>query len=245
MAERSNAAVLKTVIPRDRDRGFESHSLLQSFSTIAPYYMINFILALKGFLIGIIISLPIGPIGILCLRRMILQGPIIGIASGLGAATADLIFSLITVIGLGVFLPFFALYIPFIKIASSIVLVFLGIYIIKSNPLAHKPEGLVHNPKESYLSALGLTIANPLIIFSLAALLTGLGIDLLGITNYQALLIALSIFAGCASWWLLLSAITKPFHLTLKPEVIAKINRAAGGCILVSALLILLSSILS
>ena len=31
MAEWSNAAVLKTVVPQKRDRGFESHSLLQSF----------------------------------------------------------------------------------------------------------------------------------------------------------------------------------------------------------------------
>lgn len=204
--------------------------------------MINVLLGLKGLLIGIIISLPVGPIGILCLRRMVLQGPLIGIASGLGAATADVLFAVVALAGLTFFTPLLSEYMIFIKIICSIILGALGFHIMTTHPVRTKPEKPVHNHKESYFSALALTLANPLTILSLTALLTGFGIDLKHLSNLQSFLISMSIFVGCSGWWIFLALATKPLHHTLKPTIISKINQAAGICIVLSAFFILFTA---
>jgi threonine/homoserine/homoserine lactone efflux protein len=55
---------------------------------------------LKGILIGFAMAVPVGPIGIMCIRKTLTDGRLRGLMIGLGAATADLLYGCIAAFGL-------------------------------------------------------------------------------------------------------------------------------------------------
>ena len=63
-------------------------------------------LILKGILIGIIASAPMGPVGILCIQRTLNKGRWYGFATGLGAAISDMLYALITGLGMSFIMDF-------------------------------------------------------------------------------------------------------------------------------------------
>jgi threonine/homoserine/homoserine lactone efflux protein len=103
----------------------------------------NILLFFKGFLIGAGLSFPVGPIGILCLRRMLIQGPVIGIASGLGAATADLIFASVALLGITFISSLMTTQFIVFKLLSSIFLCAIGTHIFLTKP-PKTPTNLAH-----------------------------------------------------------------------------------------------------
>ena len=126
-------------------------------------------LILKGTLIGIIASAPMGPVGILCIQRTLNKGRWYGFATGFGAAVSDMLYALITGLGMSFIMDFIsspqALFI--LKISGSLILMAFGIYSFKSNPTkkihksGKKKGSLIYN----MATAFGVTIFNPLIIF--------------------------------------------------------------------------------
>ncbi len=203
--------------------------------------MNSIIFLLKGLIIGALVSLPVGPIGIMCLRRMILQGPVIGIFSGLGAATADTIFAFIAMIGLAFVSSLLTDHITIIRVVSSIFLGILGFTIFFNKPPQHPTGKLAHSITESYFSTLMLTLANPLTIISLITLLASFGIDPAIVSPYAIISLSLGIFLGAVAWWIFLGIITKPLHVNLKPSTLSFINHAAGLSIIACALIIFFS----
>ena len=122
----------------------------------------------RGMLIGILVSAPMGPVGILCVQRTLNKGRWYGFVTGIGATVSDLIYALIT--GLGMSFVMNLVYNSqnrfFLQIAGSIMLLFFGIYSWRSNPVKNihrssKTKGtLFHNG----LTAFFVTLSNPLII---------------------------------------------------------------------------------
>ena len=134
-------------------------------------------LIVKGLLIGIIVSAPMGPVGVLCIQRTMHRGRNVGLVTGLGASLSDLIYAIITGAGMTLVMSFVEQEqnIYWMKIGGSAILFGFGLHTLLSNPLKairrskHKRGSLVHN----FITSFFLTLSNPLIIFLFIALFYG------------------------------------------------------------------------
>ena len=129
--------------------------------------MLNTILT--GIMIGIFVSAPVGPIGILCIQRTISKGRAHGIATGLGATTSDLIYAILVGLSMSVIINFIESHQLLIQILGSVIVGLFGLYIFNSYP-AKKLSAANKKPSKGtyisdYISGFGLCISNPLIIF--------------------------------------------------------------------------------
>lgn len=188
---------------------------------------------LKGLIIGFSIAAPVGPIGLLCIRRTLADGPAHGFASGLGAASADAVYGAIA--GFGVVLVTDALLGAQValKLVGGLMLLWLGWSTLRARPAERPAEargggGLAG----AYASTFALTLANPATILSFAAVFGGLGVSAGGgdgtSTGVAALLVA-GVFTGSALWWLGLSASVGAFRRRVTPAAMLRINRASGA----------------
>ena len=127
------------------------------------------LLIIKGLMVGIIASAPMGPVGILCIQRTIQKGRTYGIVTGAGAALSDIIYALITGFGMSFVMEIIdnEQNIFWMKLIGSIMLFSFGIYMFRTDPRkclrpSMKKRGtLLHN----FTTALLVTLSNPLIIF--------------------------------------------------------------------------------
>lgn len=191
---------------------------------------------LKAFLVGFIFSTPITPTGILCLRRSIHYGPLIGFFSGLGSATADFFISIIAFWGLSYIMDIIVYYNNPIRIASSLFLMGIGLYLLthssKKSPGSKGPKTVAR----SYFSIFFLTLSNPVTIPFFAAIFTGLGIGIAKNSTYLFGL-ACSVACGAATWWALLAGVITAIQPRITYDIIHKINTLCGIIIFASGLI--------
>lgn len=194
-------------------------------------------IALQSFLIGIFIAAPVGPIGVLCIRRTLAEGRIAGFISGLGAATADAIYGAIAAFGLTVISLFLIQHNLWLRLGGGAFLVFLGIRTFFSPPTIENLDSHPSDRQSSliryYASTFLLTITNPLTILSFAAIfaaISGRDMDYSG-DYFASTIMVLGIFLGSCAWWFILSGFTGYFRRKLKETGMVWINRISGGII--------------
>ena len=192
----------------------------------------------QGIALGFSIAAPVGPIGVLCIRRTLQNGFKSGLASGLGAASADALYGTIAAAGLTLAAEFLVRQQVWLGIVGGLFLLYLGVSTFRSPP----PEAEGDAPKAGklggdYLSTLLLTLSNPITIFSFIALFGGLSAT----SNFKvsAFLLVVGVFSGSAVWWLMLSAGVSIFRKRFSPAVMGWVNRIAGVVILAFALVML------
>ena len=190
--------------------------------------MNSWILFFKGMGLGISIAAPVGPIGVLCIQRTLKKGFSSGIVSGLGAATADLLYGSLAGFGalwLGNHL--IQIQTP-LRLVGGVVLILLGIRAFfqkkKEAAVASDARGLAGD----YFSTFLLTLTNPTTIFSFAAVYGGLGLSAGETNTWQMALLVLGVFIGSVAWWLTLSGLVSLLRGRLKPLFYTIINKAAG-----------------
>ena len=196
-------------------------------------------LLLKGMLIGLTIAAPVGPIGVLCIKRTMEQGKGIGFASGLGAATADGIYGIIAGLGLTVITNFLVGIEWWLQLIGGLFLCYLGIQILRSKPTnqaaAAKNGATI---MKAYTSTLFLTITNPMTILSFVAIFSGVG---LASMKGSGLVLACGVFLGSASWWLFLSVCVGWITSRLGKTTFQLFHYISGGIMLIFGLSILFS----
>lgn len=161
---------------------------------------------LKGAVMGFCIAAPVGPIGLLCIRRSITDGRLAGFVSGLGAATADTIYGLIAALGLTAVTDFLLDHRTALQAFGGAFLVYIGITLLRAKTPAN-PAAPVHarNLPAAYASTLLLTLANPATILAFIGIFAGLGVGVNTSGLAPAALLVAGVFTGSAVWWLMLS----------------------------------------
>lgn len=195
---------------------------------------------LKGFILGISIAAPVGPIGVLCIRRTLENGRLAGFVSGLGAATADGIYGLIAAAGLTFLTDFLVEQQSWMHYIGGIFLFYLGWKTYKSKSASVPAITDETNKKNlffSYLSILLLTITNPVTILSFITIFAGAGI--VSADKSNALLLVFGIIAGSACWWLLLSVLVSFWRQKIIPYLTI-VNKISGVILLLFAVFILI-----
>ena len=198
-------------------------------------------LFLKGFVIGLSIAAPVGPIGILCIQRTISGGHLRGLVTGLGAATADAIYGLIAAFGLTFISNFLVAQSVWFRLIGGGFLCYLGLRTFFGKPL----QQAVSVPNSTNFAAYGttffLTLTNPMTILFFAGVFAGLGIVSESVHYPSAALMVMGVFTGSATWWLLLSGTTGILRHKISEARLAWINKISGLVIMVFGMSAVLS----
>lgn len=195
----------------------------------------------KGLVIGFSIAAPVGPIGMLCIRRTLGNGRVAGLLSGLGAATADAIYGCIAGFGVVFVSTILLTQQVWLRLVGGLFLCYLGARTFLASPeeriSATNPLGLAG----IYLSTFFLTLTNPMTIISFAAIFAALGVGNTSGSYISAVTLVVGVFVGSALWWLILSSIVSLFRSKLKPGWLKWVNRLSGLVILGFGVLAILS----
>jgi threonine/homoserine/homoserine lactone efflux protein len=198
----------------------------------------------RGIIIGFAIAAPVGPIGVLCIRRTLNDGRLTGFVSGLGAASADAVYGVIAAFGLGMIADSLAGADFWIRLLGGLFLLYLGIDIWRSKPAEAAAPANARNLAGAYATTFVLTITNPATILAFAAVFAGLGIAGEMHNNLERALLVVGVSGGSALWWLTLSTGVGLFRTRMSPSALGWINRSAGLIIIGFGVAALVSLIL-
>lgn len=195
----------------------------------------------KGFLVGLGVSIPLGPIGVLCVNRTLQKGVRSGFFSGMGAAAADTIFALIAVMGLSYVIHFIEQRQLVFELTGGLMITLLGLRVYLKSPGRNAGE---HNERHSLLrdffSVLFFTLSNPVAVFLFGGMFAGF--NLIG-ENINPLLLTAGVFTGASLWWLLLSSSVSFFRHHIRSVYLHIINKVTGSVITMLGLLTLVHAL--
>jgi threonine/homoserine/homoserine lactone efflux protein len=195
---------------------------------------------LKGVLVGIIIAVPVGPVGVLCIRRTIVNGRLAGLVSGLGAATADAVFGIIAGYGLTFIADLLLDYRDWLRLAGAGFLFYIGFKAIISDPHEENaPQNDAETLITDYASTFALTITNPITILAFLAIFAGIGFTGKDATLTRASILVLGVWLGSLLWWVGLTAGAGLLRLSVERRHLLWINRGSGGILALSGLALL------
>ncbi len=204
-------------------------------------------LILKGMLIGIIASAPMGPVGILCVQRTLNKGRWYGFVTGIGASISDIIYAVITGVGMN-----FVMNLVnnptnkfWLQISGSLILLLFGIHCWRSNPMTHlhnsgkKGKGsLSHNLITAFL----VTFSNPLIIFLFMASFAQFAF-VIPTRPVEMTLGYMSIIGGALFWWFGLTWLVDKVRTKFDTNGILIINKIIGSVVIVFSLVVLIGTV--
>jgi len=182
----------------------------------------------KGLIIGFSIAAPVGPIGVLCIRRTLAEGRASGLISGFGAATADAIYGCVAGFGLTLISSFLIRQKMWLGIVGGLFLCYLGIRTLRARPAEYTASSRGAGPIAAYASTFFLTLTNPMTILSFAAIFAGLGIGSTTGDYDSAGVLVLGVFMGSALWWLFLSIGVSMIRSAFNPRGLRWVNRVSG-----------------
>jgi threonine/homoserine/homoserine lactone efflux protein len=187
---------------------------------------------LKGLAFGFVLAATVGPMWVLCFRRTVSDGRLIGLASGLGIAVADALYGAVAAFGLTAISSFLLDHSFWIGLAGAVFLVYLGATTLASNPVLEESRSASarRSIPGAFLSTLALTLANPPTILAFAAIFAGLG--LASGSYVSAALVVAGVFAGSAVWWLILILAAGMLRGRIGPGLARGINTVSGLTIL-------------
>ena len=194
---------------------------------------------LRGLAIGFSIAAPVGPIGVLCIRRTLAHGRLVGLLSGLGAATADAVYGCIAAFGLTSVSAFMLSHQVLLRAAGGAFLIYLAVRTFMSpatrdngrSEMLDRPARPGSSPPallSAYASTFAHTHANPVTIMACAANFAGLGVGA-SVGHYgSAALLVLGVFLGSAAWWVILSTGVGVSRDRFSASGLGWANRVAG-----------------
>jgi threonine/homoserine/homoserine lactone efflux protein len=194
-----------------------------------------FFLIVSGVVIGLVVAVPIGPVNLICIRRTLAFGPANGFFSGLGAATGDTVFAIVTGFGLTVIAQLIRGYASYLELLGGGLLIYFGIhtYLSKVETRIVDKIAVRETGKSTLLRAMAstfaLTITNPATLIGFAALFAGLGGLAGGHPNLiSAAFVVIGVAGGSALWWLVLTTVVGLFHASINDHVMSLINKGSG-----------------
>lgn len=199
----------------------------------------------KGILIGILVSAPMGPIGMLCIQRTLSKGRWHGFVSGLGATLSDVIYALITGLGMGMVVNFIEANQTPLQFGGSIVIAIFGYYIFQTNPVKslRKPKETKHSFTQDFLSAFLLTFSNALILFLFIGLYARFGFVLPEQSFWMMMAGVGCIAIGAIAWWFFITYLVSKLKKWFNIRGIWLLNKIVGSIIMVVAAVGILSVI--
>ena len=183
----------------------------------------------RGALLGFSIAAPVGPIGVLCIRRTLAEGRVSGLATGLGAAAADGVYGAIAALGLTWITSALVDQQMWIRGIGGAFLLWLGIRTFVAKPSRSAAAAGATGVAGAFASTFVLTLTNPMTILSFVAVFAGLGLGSIAHASAPAALaLVAGVVLGSAAWWLLLSALVDLLRARFDERGLVWVNRLSG-----------------
>jgi len=200
-------------------------------------------LLLKGFGVGLVVAIPIGPVGLLITQRILANGRIHGLVSGFGAATGDAIYASVAALGLTLVSDFLVANRLWFRLFAGIFFCLLGVrtFLVKKAKKGHLTEKLCHF--NNYFSALLISLSNPMSILVSAGVFAGLNIVGSATRLSTAGQLVAGVFLGSMFWWILLSASVGVFHKRLSDGTLVLLTRIFGSILVTLGIAVIISTI--
>ncbi|HAX91631.1 MAG TPA: lysine transporter LysE [Rhodospirillaceae bacterium] len=196
---------------------------------------------LRGLVLGIMVAAPVGPVGLLCIRRTIHKGLFIGFASGFGAAFADAFFSAVAALGVTAITDILQTYNDPIHVVGGAFLVLVAWHTwhdklrdVSTEEVEKKylKRAHLHGALKAMATSFVITITNPATIFGVMAVVATFG----GLRDrFEAGMIIAGIFAGSSLWWLMLSGGVSLFRKRFTEKGVTTLNRVTAVILVVIA----------
>lgn len=203
------------------------------YTTMLVDYLI---MPVYGIIAGLLASIPLGPIGVLCIQRTLSGSHRGGFVSGLGAATADTIFAGLAVFALSWITVFVSRYEIWVEVASGLLIMIFGLTIFLKKPKRSSPthnNGKGGGDVSNFLSVLFITLPNPAYFFVFVTIFAAMGVGGVDCDLTQKWLIISGVIVGAGSWWLFLTWIVNKFRRRFTMRSLLWLNRISGGLIFV------------
>lgn len=200
---------------------------------------------LKAFVIGIVISAPMGPVGVLCIQRTLDKGRRAGLFTGIGAALSDLIYCMLTAFGLSFIEEFLTRNQNSLQLMGSLVLVAFGIYLFRKNPATdlRRTSSGHSSPKKDILTGFAFTFSNPLIIFLIIGLFARFNFLGQDIMFYHHIAGFIFIITGALFWWWSITWLVNKIRAHFNLRSMWLINRITGTIIFIFSAVGIITSI--
>ena len=185
---------------------------------------------IKGFIVGLGASIPLGPLGVLCVQKTLSKGRNSGLFTGLGASVSDTIYAGISLIGLSFVENIINENRAIVMLVGGAIIVLIGLKVYTTNPIKQiRQKSSNKRHLEDFVEAFIMTISNPGALFLILGLFAAVGINSSDNSGNATIITTLwGVFLGTASWWFLLSTTINVFRKKFRLKQLIMINRIAG-----------------
>lgn len=193
---------------------------------------------LRGILVGIAVSIPLGPIGVMIVQRTLTRGNWAGFFSGVGAAISDLVYALIAGYGFSLIITFIDSHRLSLQVGGGAVLMAFGVYTFLQNPIKQirAPRKSNINYWQDVVSTFALTITNPLAVFTFLIIFTSFDVFVEAQEKNLIYVVLIGVFLGALLWWMHLTLLVGLFRRYINIRRLWWINKISGVTIAVIAL---------
>ena len=191
---------------------------------------------LEGAVIGFSLAAPIGPVGILCVRRTLEHGARYGLVIGVSAASCDMVNGIVAAFGITLVSDFITLEQYWIRLVGGIILLVMGYIVCRARPLADKVVTAPGGHTWTLFSTALLVFTNPLTLFAFAAAFAVIGVkDIVG-HPVSGLMLVAGVFFGSLTWFVLLAGLVHFFRESVTRVGLTLVNRVAGALLMLCGL---------
>jgi threonine/homoserine/homoserine lactone efflux protein len=230
----------KSIIPGRMQQKFHRNKKLASASACPYQGTMTNLLFLRGMVIGFALAAPVGPVGVLCIKRALADGRVAAFCAGLGAALADTIFGAVAGLGLTVVSSFLLLHQVMIRLVGGSFLIFVGVRGYGQQAVESEEEPSGAGLVKDFLASFMLAIANPATILAAIPLVAAVGA--IGLRDKEsASWLVIGVFSGSALWWLMLSAAAGAVRSRFSPKALTLLGRISSVLLSVTGTFILTS----
>lgn len=202
----------------------------------------------KGFIIGVVVSAPMGPVGVLCVQRTLNKGRWYGFVTGLGASLSDICYALLTGYGMSFVMDYINKNEFILQLLGSLMLLAFGYYTFRTNPVTSIHPVKQNKPKGTYLhnfiTAFVVCFSNPLIIFLFIGLFARFAIVQQGVVLFEAVTSYVAIAVGAVVWWLSITFVVNKIRKHFNLRGIWILNRVFGALVMLFSIIGLIFTLL-
>jgi threonine/homoserine/homoserine lactone efflux protein len=190
----------------------------------------------EGILIGFLMAVPIGAVGILCIRRTLSSGRRQAFIVGVAGATADLLLSSISAFGIRLIYDFIKDHQYEIRLVGGVIILVMGLLLIRSRRVASVNERNIIEQSKIYFSTLAIALTNPLVVFGYAGVMTAVGAAKVFNDYWSLSALVIGVFFGSLLWFVSISNLVHRFRFAVTEDKLAIVNRIAGVLLIIIGL---------
>jgi threonine/homoserine/homoserine lactone efflux protein len=184
---------------------------------------------LKGFLVGISVAAPIGPVAIFCIRQTLAFGTLAGLAAGLGVSLADGVYAWLAAYSTQLIESFVQTYFVWFYLTGGAFLLFLGVTVFRSSPPSKEGADISHRSLfRSFYRTLLLTFASPMTTLLFIGMFTAYGVFEEPLKASGLMSLVIGVFSGALTWWIILAFSTHFIQSRFDMNAFKYINRISG-----------------